>query len=138
MSLGESKFREIESALDHAVRESEAEMRRLGVTVDDRSLRQHQRGEYLSWHLEFTKSWELDLETARVRVSLSYQEPVDASEPAELRVWRCAEQFQPGQTSRVRQVAERVLPVEALAGSNLGEAVALEIRGGAHDLGRAL
>jgi hypothetical protein len=138
MSPGESKFREIEQGLDRAVRKSEAQILALGVTAQDRSLRQHQRGEYLSWCFEFTKSWELDLETARVRVSLSYQEPVDASDDAEVRVWRCAEQFRPGQLSRIRQVAERALPVHAFTGSKLGEIVVLEMRGGAHVLDQAL
>jgi hypothetical protein len=138
MSPGELKFREIEQALDGAVRESEARLLAFGVTTQDRSLRQHQRGEYLSWCFEFTKSWELDLETARVRLSISCQEPVDASDDAELRVWRCSEQFRPGQLSRIREVTERAFPVHAFAGCKLGEIVVPEMREGAHVLGQAL
>jgi hypothetical protein len=138
MSPGESKFRQIAAALDCAARDLEAEMRVLGVTVQDRSLRQHERGEYLTWHLELTKCWDLDLETAQVRVRLLYLEPVDASDPPEIHVWRCAERFRPGQLSSVREVAERALPVEALAGSKLGDLAASEMREGAHVLGQAV
>jgi hypothetical protein len=138
MTSGEIKFREIEQALDAAVRKAEARLQALGVHVEDRSLRQHQHGEYLSWRYQFTRAWELELETAQVRLSLSCGEPVNASDPAELRVWRCAEQFRPGQPSRIREVSESALPVQALAGSKLGELVILEMGKGAHVLCQAL
>jgi hypothetical protein len=138
MSPGEIKFREIEQTLGAAVREAQARPQTLGVQIDDRSLRQHQRGEYLSWAYEFTRSWALELETARVRVSLSYGEPVNAWDSAEVRMWRCAEQFRPGQLSRIREISESTLPVQSLAGSKLGEVVVLEMGKGAHVLCQAL
>ena len=138
MSAGEVKFREAEKALDAAVRDAGAHLAAVGVGVQDRSLRQHQRGEYLSWIYEFTRVWELDVETAQVRVSLSFGEPVYATDAIEVRVWRCAEQFRPGQVSRIREVSETVVQLQALSDSRLGDLVVQEIEKGAHVLRQAL
>jgi hypothetical protein len=138
MSPSEFKFREAEKALDAAVRDVGARLEAIGARIQDRSLRQHQRGEYLSLTYEFTKVWELEVETARVRVSLSFGEPVDVADAAEVRVWRCAEQFRPGQLSRVREISESVLSLQALSDSRLGDLVVLEMEKGAHVLCQAL
>jgi hypothetical protein len=139
MSSTESNFREIERQLDLAVADAIGCLGELGIRVMDKSLRKYQgRVDYLLWQYDFEKDWELDLETARVRVSVSFGEPVDRADAAQVRVWSCAEQFRPGQVSHVRETFETIIPVEAVIESQLADVVVASVRKGGHVLGRTL
>lgn len=138
MPFPESKFREIEQLLDSALADAVGRLESLGIRVTDKSQRKYQgRVDHLLWEYDFEKNWELELETARVRVSVSFGEPVDPAEVALGRIWTCAEQFRSGQVSHVREASETTIPIEASA-PHLADVVTAAVKKGGHVLGRSL
>jgi hypothetical protein len=136
MTPGESKFREFEIILHPCVRDAGAQLQAFDIQVKDLSVRHHQRGEYLRWDYEFTRSWELELETAQVRLNLFFLEPVTEIDPVKVQKWCCAEQFRPGQISRIREVIQGDVLMPAVTSSELGDFIIREVRNAARIVGQ--
>jgi hypothetical protein len=131
MDANEGQFRQWEHRFDCALSAAQAQLRAVDIRLEDHSVRRRERGEYLRWDHEFTRSRELEIETAQVRLRMSFLEPIEESSVNMVRMWCCAEQFRPGQISRIRQIIDRGVPESALATFNLGDFVIQEVRNAA-------
>ena len=134
MSMQLNDFTEIATMLDTAVSQSEQDILAAAIQAQNKSLLHGGRGEYPYWSFEFTKVWELDLETAQVRVLLSHHDASGYANPATVKAWCCAEQFRQGQASRIREIDEHSIPAGELAGPRLGNFVINTMRRAAAQL----
>lgn len=102
MEHPESIFRRVEGVLDELLKKDDERLRSAGLVIEDHSGRTyHYKNHHLCWSQVFRQEWPVDLERARVTVTLYYGEPAQPGELPMLTVtWR-AELFQRGQESSI-------------------------------------
>ncbi len=115
MDPKEAQFRTVEAQLDHAVSSAVAALRARGIDVADGSWRSyHYKVSHLRWAYAFSRTWELELETADVSVEFSYMELVVSGEPDEVFITAHAEKYRPGKESSISQRSTRSLEFREL------------------------
>lgn len=139
MASTETKFREVEKQLDAAVQVAIPVLRDFDISVQDTSVRSYQYKEaYLSWSYLFERVWELELETARVQIRLSFPEPIEVASPAQIGVWQRSEKFRPGQESSQSEKSETTISLSALLTEGIDALVVKRLKAGAQTFGQAL
>ena len=139
MASTEIKFREVETQLDAALQAATHVLRNFDVSVQDISVRSYTYKEaYLSWSYLFERVWELELETARAQIRLSFSEPIEVASPAQISVWQRSEKFRSGQESSQSEKSEATMSLSALLNEGIDALVVKRIRAGAQTLGQAL
>lgn len=127
MKEAEKQFRGAERRLDELLCRDEAIIAARDVTITDDSARAyHYKNEYLSWRYRFESRRARGSEVEKVWVVVSLEE----GDVATLRVWRRAEIFQVGQSSRWQSTAEGVRPLEDAIRDGLSSIVLEAIRAG--------
>src|SRR5579862_2425170 len=107
----EASFREAAAELDTLLAAASDGLVREGLSVVDESARTyHYKNQYLSWCVRLSTEWPIGYERAKITVSLTCNEPVEASDPPKVTARTVAEIFQIGQPSRVREVRESDVP----------------------------
>jgi hypothetical protein len=126
-SQPEAQFRDTELQLDEALRRGREAIVASGVEIFDDSERcYHYKNERLSWSIRFEsrRPRGSDIEKVWGRVSV-YEDDLTVA-----KIWRRAEVFQTGQSSRWQETDERAIPLGDLLRSGLATVVAEEIEEG--------
>jgi hypothetical protein len=121
----ETAFRRIETLLDELLEHAGEQLRCAGLQIEDHSARTyHYKNDHLFWSHSFLKDWLVDIEKARVTVSLDYSEPVRPQDPPSIRLtWR-AELFWQGQVSSIDKRGEALLTLNDLKRDGIAVVIA--------------
>lgn len=135
----EQTFRAAEVQLDSLLVQAKPELEQCSISFTDRSVRSpNYKEHYLSWGVNFERSWPQDLSTCLVRVWVLCMQPVGPLDPAKVTVQRRAERFRTGQQSSVDERAEQVYALSSFSTGGLAAIVIEQFRQGAQQLGVAL
>jgi hypothetical protein len=114
----ENKFREVEGWLDAQFAALQARLDAEGIVARDCSSRHyHYKNQILTWSFSFVRDAEMNGETERVTVLLTYSEPL--RDEGELTVLIRAEVFQRAQISRIDLRHEYVVELEQVRRNGL-------------------
>jgi len=137
--MPDEEFHRVEGILDGLVKKDEERLRSAGLHVEDHSARRYYKNDPLSWCYQSKREWIVDGETARVTVSLCYQQsvseyygqaPPEQEPPVIAPTWD-AEQFQHGQVSRMRQTCNVLWSLRDLQREGISAVVTKAIVDGA-------
>jgi hypothetical protein len=139
MSAVETQFRKSERDLDAAIRAAAPLLERLGLSIEDRSVRSyHYKADHLAWLQVVQRRWELDLETILVQVFLTHMEPTSAGERVDVGLATRVQRFRPGQESSLDKRSQTSVPLSELLRVGIGPTIAEKLREAAASAGQAL
>ncbi len=135
----EQTFRAAEVQLDSLLLQAKPELTKCSISFTDRSVRTlNYKEHYLSWGVNFERSWSQDLSICLVQVWVFCPQPVGPGDPPKVTVQRRAERFRTGQRSSINERAEQVYVLCSFHTGGLASIVIEQFRRGAQQLGVAL
>ncbi len=120
----EAHFRESERRLDSLLQRDQQTIMSRGIEVVDRSERRyHYKNQHLSWSHQFEARRPRGSKIEKVRVTLTVLE----GDPMGVRLWKCAEVFQIGQSPHWQKTDERVIPLQELLRAGMATTIVHEV-----------